>query len=55
MGDDRAERLPPGGGGQRAKRAGGVGDGTNKRARRVNAGPAKNLLFLLFHVKLYFT
>ena len=34
---------------------GGVGDGTKKRAWRVNAGPAKSLLFLLFHVKLYFT
>lgn len=45
----------PGRGGQRAERAGGVGDGTKKRARRVNAGPAKSLLFLLFHVKLYFT
>lgn len=54
MGDDRAERKPPGGGGQRAKRAGGVGDGTKKRARLVNAGPAKSLLFLLFHVKLFF-
>lgn len=27
-------------GGQRAKRAGGAGDGTKKRARRVYAGPA---------------
>ena len=54
MGDDRAERKPPGGGGgarSAAKRAGGVGDGTKERARRVNAGPAKSLL-LLFHVKL---
>lgn len=40
MGDDRAERKPPGGGGQRAERAGGVGDGTKKRPRRVNAGAA---------------
>lgn len=55
MGDDRAERKPPGGGGQRAKRAGGVGDGTKKRPRRVNAGAAKSLLFLLFYLKLYFT
>ena len=71
MGEDRAERKPPGGGGQRAsgrarperqrgtcpdgREAGGVGEGTNKRGRRVNTGPAKSLLFLLFHVKLYFT
>ena len=55
MGDERAERKPPGGGGQRAKRAGGVGDGTKKLARHFHAGPAKSLLFLLFHVKLYFT
>lgn len=54
MGDDRAERKPPGGGGQRAQRAGGAGDGTKKRTRRVNAGSAKSLLFLLFHVKLFF-
>ena len=40
MGDDRAERMPPGGGGQRAKRAGGVGEGTKKRTRHVNAGAA---------------
>ena len=40
MGDDRAEWMPPGGGGQRAQRAGGVGDGTKKRPRRVNAGAA---------------
>ena len=32
MGDDRGERKPPGGGG--------VGEGTKKQARRVNAGPA---------------
>lgn len=40
MGDDCAERKPPGGGGQRAERAGGAGDGTKKRPRRVNAGAA---------------
>ena len=52
MGNDRDERNPPGGEGKRAKRAGGVGDGTKKRGRLVNAGPAKSLLFLWFHVKL---
>ena len=41
MGDERAERKPPGGGGggERSE-PGGVGEGTKKRARRVNAGPA---------------
>lgn len=34
MGDDRAERMPPGGGGQRAERAGGGG------GRYEEAGPA---------------
>ena len=55
MGDDRAERLPPGGGGSERSEQGGWGDGTKKRPRRVNAGAAKSLLFLLFHVKQYFT
>ena len=40
MGDDRAERKPPGGGGSERSEQGGVGDGTKKRARRVDAGPA---------------
>ena len=40
MGDDRAERLPPGGGGSERSERGGVGDGTNKRGRREIAGPA---------------
>lgn len=29
------------------------GDGTKKRVRCANAGPAKSLLFLMFHVKLF--
>ena len=29
------------------------GDGTKKRARRVNAGSANSLLFFMFHVKLF--
>ena len=40
MGDERAERKPPGGGGSERSERGGAGDGTKKRARRVNAGPA---------------
>ena len=40
MGDERAERKPPGGGGGERSEPGGVGEGTKKRARRVNAGPA---------------
>lgn len=55
MGDDRAEWMPPGGGGSARSAQGGVGEGTKKRPWRVNAGAAKSLLFLLFHVKLYFT
>ena len=44
--------------GQRAKRAegggwGNGGDGTKKLVRCANAGPAKSLLFLMFHVKLF--
>ena len=39
-------------GGSERSEQGGVGEGTKKRARRVNAGPASSLLFLLFHVKL---
>lgn len=41
MGDDRAERKPPGGGGgsERSER-GGRGKVRKKQARRVNAGPA---------------
>lgn len=40
MGDDRAERKPPGGGGSARSARGGWGDGTKKRPRRVNAGAA---------------
>lgn len=40
MGDDRAERKPPGGGGSARSAQGGVGDGTKKRTRHVNAGAA---------------
>ena len=40
MGDNCAERKPPGGGGGERSEPGGVGDGTKKRGRRVNAGPA---------------
>ena len=42
--------------GGRARAGGGWGkggDGTKKRVRRANAGPAKSLLFLMFHVKLF--
>ena len=44
--------------GQRAKRAEGGGwgkggDGTKKRVRCANAGPANSLPFLMFHVKLF--
>lgn len=39
-------------GGAASEASRGVGDGTKKQARRVNAGPVKSLLFLWFHVKL---
>ena len=47
--------CPREGGGSERSEQGGWGDGTKKRPRRVNAGAAKSLLFLLFHVKQYFT
>ena len=46
---------PREGGGSERSEQGGVGDGTKKWPRRVNAGATKSLLFLLFRVKLYFT